>query len=71
MNVASTIRKKGISSHNETEKWQRNNAYISPSGSRKIGGAAPQRPARTHTVFACMRWLLFELWGLKTYLLTL
>jgi hypothetical protein len=37
------------SSH-KTEKQKGHDAYISPSRSRKTGGAAPQRPARTHTV---------------------
>jgi hypothetical protein len=32
---------------------EKNDMYISPSRSRKTGGAAPQRPTCTHAVFAC------------------
>jgi hypothetical protein len=53
MNMASAIPNKSISNNNQTEKCERNDTYISPSGSRKTVGAASQRPARTHAFFIC------------------
>jgi hypothetical protein len=45
-----TAKKKKNQNQTENEEW--NDTYISPSGSRKTGGAAPQNTTSTRKVFA-------------------